>query len=163
MEITVPYPKRVTRKPVLEPVIVECTTRGLFPVKVEAQVGCGIIFHIKTRSRIKIELAKPIDRPDLYRAPDDVPRSVERKVLAVVNSLFKTEFLAGLLDTEKGRESNVRLAEKIIETKKKTGRITKISQIFELQQMEAREFTAVITSLEKAYSQLMDPLRFRKV
>jgi hypothetical protein len=88
---------------------------------------------------------------------------VERKVLAVVNSLFKTEFLAGLLDTEKGRESNVRLAEKIIETKKKTGRITKISQIFELQQMEAREFTAVITSLEKAYSQLMDPLRFRKV
>jgi hypothetical protein len=162
LEIMVPYPKRVTKKPVLKPVIVECTGRAIIPGNVEVQPGCAIIFQIKTRSRITIELKTPIDRPDLFRAPEDVPRSVERRVLSVINSSMESDFLTAVIDTGKGMDTNRKLAAKVVDTTKRTGRITEIGQIFKLEKMEAKEFTAVINSLDKAYNQLTDKSRFRQ-
>lgn len=161
-QIVVPYPKRVKRKPDLKPLSLESGERGIIPSKLEVQAGCGIMFHIKGRSRISIELKKPIDRPDLYRTPEDIPRSVERRSLAVINSVAEPEYLATLLSTGKSRERDRKLAEKIMEQKKKTGRIAQIEKIFELVKFDAEEMTSLMNSLEKAYGELTRHSGFRK-
>lgn len=161
-QIVVPYPRRVKQKPELKPLSMESGGKGIIPGKLEAQAGCGVMFHVKGRSRISIELKKPIDRPELYRVPEDIPRSVERRSLAVMNSVREPELLARLLSTGKGREWDRELAEKILNRKKKTGKIAEIGEVFELVKMEAEEMTALMNSLEKAYGELTRGSRFRK-
>jgi len=121
-----------------------------------------LIFSIKTPSRIRIELKRKIDRPEVYRTPEDVPRSVERKVLAVLNNARQSEFLAQHIDIGKGSENNKRLAEKILRDLKKGGRIESIKQLYDLEKPAPVEFTNIINSLDKAFGRMTDPSRFRK-
>lgn len=61
-EITVSYPERgntAYRPP--SPHVVECTAHGIESNRVELKPGQALNFHIKTPSRIKIELIRPDD------------------------------------------------------------------------------------------------------
>lgn len=162
MELVVPYPRRITKKPVLRTTTIECTDKGMSPAKVEVQAGAGIIFLIKTTARILIELQHPIDRPELYSTPDDVPRSVERKVLAVLNSSMHPDFLAGFLETGKGHHVNQQVAAKIFESKQKTGRIDSINTLFEVEKLKPEEYTKMINSLDDAFNQLTDRSKMKR-
>lgn len=159
MEIVIPYPRRITKKPVFKTTTIECTDKGMTPGKVEAQAGSGIIFSIKTTARIVIELKKPIDKPEVFTTPDDVPRSVERKVMAVLNSTLNPDFLASFLETGKGYAVNKQVAAKIFDIKQKTGRIDSIKSLFEAEKLKPEEYTRLINSLYDAYHQLTDRSR----
>ena len=153
-EIVVPYPKRADKKLVLKPVTVECRAECLYPEKAESKAGNVLIFKIKTPSRIKIDLKQSIDGPDRYDGPDDVPRSIERKVLAVINSYDKPEFLVEHFAFEKGKGGDMFLAKRIIEIKKKMGRFGNLSQIFNLNDSNPEEFTDMVNSLKTAYDKM---------
>jgi hypothetical protein len=63
-EVSVAYPKigKLPYRPP-KPVRVDCTPEYFEPKKIELQPGQAILFHFKTRSRIRIELTKPDDGP----------------------------------------------------------------------------------------------------
>lgn len=63
-ELTVPYPKigeKAYRPPA--PLKVESDDKGFHPRSMEVHPGQGVLFHLKSTSRIKIELVKPDDGP----------------------------------------------------------------------------------------------------
>jgi hypothetical protein len=159
-EITVPYPKRNDSKNQLKPVSIECSPKGMQPDKLTAQSGAGIIFSIKTDSKISIELKKPIDAPNVYKGPEDVPRSYERKVCAVLNSSANAEFLAQHLDIGKGKDKNRQIAEKIMDAKKKAGQIGGIQHLLEIEKLGPEELTSIVNSLREAHTKLLDKSRF---
>ena len=51
------------------PVVVECDGRDIKPHHIELQPGQGLNFHLKAKSRIKIELVEPDDGPGRQRQP----------------------------------------------------------------------------------------------
>ncbi len=71
-EVSVAYPKigKLPYRPP-KPVRVDCTPELFDPKKIELQPGQAILFHFKTRSRIRIELVKPDDGP---RRPEQAAR-----------------------------------------------------------------------------------------
>ncbi len=162
LEIAVPYPRRVTKRQEFKPVMVDCSAEGIDPQKVEVQAGGGLIFQIRSESKITVELEKPFDRPEVIREPADVPRSLERRVLAVINSTVDSDFLARFLDTGKGSDLNSRLAQRIVTEKKRTGRISGLGQVFGLEKLGPEEFNAVIESLDRAYGKLTSFDLFKK-
>jgi hypothetical protein len=159
-ELTVPYPKRNDSRNQLKPVTIECSPKGMHLNKVTVQSGAGIIFSIKTDSKISIELKKPIDAPNVYKGPEDVPRSYERKVCAVLNSSANAEFLAQYLDIGKGKDKNRQFAEKIMDAKKKAGQIGSIQHLLEIEKLGPEELTSIVNSLREAHAKLLDKSRF---
>lgn len=69
-QIKVAYPTR-GREPYRppEPLTVACTDAGFYPADIDLMPAQGIIFHIRTPSRIQIELIEPDDGPEGARAP----------------------------------------------------------------------------------------------
>jgi hypothetical protein len=132
------------------------------PDKIMVQAGKGIIFSIKSPARIKVELKKPIDKPDTYDGPGDVPRSIRRKVLAVLNSFHDTDFIVKHLVSGKGRERDIFIAGQIMNARKKAGRAGDLKQLYALSDNNPKDFTIIVNSLLKAYTQLPGGSRFRK-
>lgn len=67
--VSYPKPGKTAYRPPA-PVVVDCSEREMGPGRIELQPGQGLNFHLKTRSRIKIELVKPDDGPSKPREPD---------------------------------------------------------------------------------------------
>jgi hypothetical protein len=84
-EITVEYPVvgKVPYRPP-DPLSVDCTDRGFQPADITLKPAQGLIIHVKTAARIKIELTQPDDGPDGEPGPrasisrEDVTRALER-------------------------------------------------------------------------------------
>ncbi|HET7061401.1 MAG TPA: hypothetical protein VFI43_04410 [Nitrosospira sp.] len=70
-EVIVSYPKpgKTPYRPPA-PIAVDCSEREMTLGRIELQPGQGLNFHLKTRSRIKIELVKPDDGPGKSREPE---------------------------------------------------------------------------------------------
>ena len=70
-EVIVSYPKpgKTPYRPPA-PMAVDCSEREMTLGHIELQPGQGLNFHLKTRSRIKIELMKPDDGPGKPREPE---------------------------------------------------------------------------------------------
>ncbi|MEO5654513.1 MAG: hypothetical protein ABIR00_00820 [Nitrosospira sp.] len=70
-EVIVSYPKpgKTAYRPP-NPIVVDCSEREIEPRCIELQPGQGLNFHLKARSRIKIELVKPDDGPGKPREPE---------------------------------------------------------------------------------------------
>ncbi len=161
-EITIPYPKRTESRLAVKPVSIECTQKGMNPDKVETLAGAGIVFYVKTDANISLSLKKPIEAPTTFKSPDEIPRSVERKVLAVLNSSSSVEFLSGHMDTGKGKDRNRGLAEKIIDSKRSSGRIGSLKHVIELEKLGPDELSKMVDSLREAHGKLLDRNRFAK-
>lgn len=162
MEITVPYPRRTDTPQGVKAVSIECSAKGMSPSKVDLQAGSAALFTIKTESSIRIELRKAIDVPDTFKGPEDVPKSVERKALAVLNSSATAEFLAGHMDTGRGKEKNKQFAEKILQARTKTGGIESMEQLFQIEKVNAEEFTKIVNSLHEAHTKLVAHVRIKE-
>lgn len=83
-EILVGYPKRGSKlERSLAPISVECTDKGFVPNRIELQPMQGIVFRVRTPSRIRIDLAKQDDGPEGSRPPGRVtwrkPRVAKRQ------------------------------------------------------------------------------------
>jgi hypothetical protein len=65
--LVVAYPEigKIPKQP--ETVQIECTRNALIPDKIRINPTEGLLFRFKTTSRIKIELIKPEDRPELHK------------------------------------------------------------------------------------------------
>jgi len=69
-EIRVAYPtvgKEPYRPP--DPISVECTDQGFSPADIDLMPAQGIIFHVRTPTRIQIDLVEPDDGPEGAREP----------------------------------------------------------------------------------------------
>jgi hypothetical protein len=71
-ELTVMYPEvgRIPRSP--QPVSLECTRQSITPSKMKISPTQPLVFSFDVPSRIKIELAKPEDRPRFVKPVDKV-------------------------------------------------------------------------------------------
>lgn len=154
LEILVPYPKRSDKRLTLEPVTVQCTDKAIKPGKIKLQPGNGIIFSIKAPARIKIEIKKPINRPERFKEPGDVPRSIERKVLAVINSYNKPEFISKYFGAIKEKTKKTAFAEKLLKSRKETGRFGDLQKLYDITGHDEEDFTKIVNSLLKAYTEL---------
>jgi hypothetical protein len=62
-DLVVNYPELGKMKKILTPINIECKAKEIVPSKINIDPSQGLIFSIRTLSRIKIELTKPEDRP----------------------------------------------------------------------------------------------------
>jgi hypothetical protein len=154
LEIVVPYPKRSDKNLVLKPVTVECTDKAIKPDKITLDPGNGLIFSILTSARITIGLKKPINRPDKFKEPNDVPRSIQRRVLAVMNSSLNPAFLAKKLDINEEKVKKFFFAKEKIKQQRNIKRFGDLSQLYEIAGEKEETFTKLVNSLLKTYTEL---------
>jgi hypothetical protein len=62
-DLVVNYPELGKMKRILTPINIECNAKEIVPGKINIDPSQGLIFKVKTSSRMKIELTKPEDRP----------------------------------------------------------------------------------------------------